>query len=112
MSYLTEDAKLLEKKYQDDDMRKLYRMHARRARLLGLWAAEKIFIFGEKASDYAVTIVMADHAEPGGEGMRKKIEYDFKQNNIAFDENEFVQKCSDLLFKAESEILQENDVYA
>jgi len=111
MSYLLEDAKKIEQKYQTD-IRKLYRIHARRARLLGIWAAEKMYIFGDKATDYAVTIVMADHAQPDGEGMRKKIEVDFQNNEIAFDVNEYAEIYSKLLIRAESEVLEEQDIYA
>ena len=111
MSYLSDDAKNIERKYQGD-MRKLYRIHARRARLLGIWAAEKMYIFGDKATDYAVTIVMADHAEPDGEGMRKKIEVDFKKNDIAFDVSEYADIYSSLLARAENEVLEEQDIYA
>lgn len=110
MSYLTSESIALEESYEDN-MRLLYRIHARRAKLLGLWAAEKMFIFGDKAVDYAVNVVLSDHALAGGAGMHQKIEKDFQENDIEFDIAEFKEVFNNLLLKAQDEVRQEQDIY-
>lgn len=111
MSLLTDKCKILEQKYEND-VRKLYRMHARRARLVGLWAAQKMFLFGDKASDYAIQMVVTDHATTGGEGMVRKIKEDFARENIVFNLEEFLLVYEDMLYQAEEQILAEMDMYA
>ena len=111
MSLLTDKCKVLEQKYEND-VRKLYRIHARRARLVGLWAAQKMFLFGDKASDYAIQMVVIDHTITGGEGMVNKIKEDFTKENIVFNLEEFLIIYEDMLYRAEEQILVENDIYA
>ena len=40
-------------------------MHARRDKLVGLWAADKLGLSGKVASDYAAALVMSDVAATG-----------------------------------------------
>ena len=55
-----------EKKFaHDEELR--FKAMARRNRLLGEWAAEKLGLSGDEAAAYAKTVVMADFEEPGDE---------------------------------------------
>ena len=50
-----------------------FQVAARRNRLLGLWAAEKLGHAGEAADAYAKTIVAADFEEAGDEDVIRKL---------------------------------------
>ncbi len=54
-----------EKKFALDEEQK-FRAEARRNRLLGLWAAEKLGITGDAAAAYAREVVAAEFEEAGG----------------------------------------------
>ena len=63
-----------EKKFALDEEQK-FKAEARRNRLLGLWAAEKLGITGDAATAYAKEVVAADFEEAGdarrpAQGMR------------------------------------------
>jgi hypothetical protein len=53
-----------EKKFAHDEELK-FKAEARRNRLLGLWAAEKLGIAGDAANAYARDVVAADLEQPG-----------------------------------------------
>ena len=55
-----------EKKFALDE-ELLFKAGARRNKLLGLWAAEKLGLSGAEADAYAKSVVMADFAEAGDE---------------------------------------------
>lgn len=42
-----------------------FRLHARRDKLVGLWAAAKLGLSGQAAADYAAALVMSDVAAAG-----------------------------------------------
>ena len=50
-----------------------FKVMARRDRLVGLWAAERLGMTPEAASDYAKTVVIADLAEAGDEDVYRKL---------------------------------------
>ncbi|MEO5375058.1 MAG: DUF1476 domain-containing protein [Alphaproteobacteria bacterium] len=55
-----------------------FRIDARRDRLLGLWAAEKLGFAGADAERYAQEVVLADLEEPGDADVVRKIIRDFR----------------------------------
>ncbi len=55
----------------DEELR--FKAEARRNKLLGLWAAEKLGKTGEDAEDYARSVVAADFEEAGEEDVFRKI---------------------------------------
>ena len=54
-----------------------FKATARRNKLLGLWAAEKMGLSGDEAQAYARQVVKADLEEPGEEDVFRKIRGDF-----------------------------------
>lgn len=58
----------------DEELR--FKATARRNKLLGLWAAEKLGKSGEDAEAYAKTVVIADFEEAGDEDVFRKIRKD------------------------------------
>ena len=71
-----------EKKFAMDEESKFKAM-ARRNKLLGLWAAEKLGKTGEDADAYAKEVVRADFEEAGDEDVFRKVRADFDAANIA-----------------------------
>jgi hypothetical protein len=64
-----------EKKYAHDE-ELAFKANARRAKLLGLWVAEKLGKSGAEAEAYAKSVVMADFEEAGDEDVFRKVRAD------------------------------------
>src|SRR3954467_9384059 len=61
-----------EKKFaHDEELR--FKANARRNKMLGLWAAEKLGISGDAAGAYARDVVMSDFEEGGDHDVLKKV---------------------------------------
>ncbi|KPQ10205.1 MAG: hypothetical protein HLUCCO17_11445 [Saliniramus fredricksonii] len=58
----------------DEELR--FKAMARRNKLLGLWAAEKLGKSGAEAEEYAKSVVLADFEEPGDEDVFRKVRGD------------------------------------
>ncbi len=63
-----------------------FKVNARRDRILGMWAAEKLGIAGEAAMDYAAAVVLSDLEKPGDDDVIAKVLGDFKKAGVAIDE--------------------------
>lgn len=90
-----------EKKFALDEEQK-FRAEARRNRLLGLWAAEKLGISGEAATAYAKEVVAADFEEAGD--VLRKVIADFAAKNVAVTEQGIRGKMNELLAVAAAEV--------
>lgn len=92
-----------EKKFALDEEQK-FRAEARRNRLLGLWAAEKLGITGEAATAYAKEVVAADFEEAGDGDVLRKIMADFAAKNLAVTEQAIRSKMNELIAVAAAEV--------
>lgn len=97
------DAKL----HHDAELR--FKVHNRRNKLLGLWAAEQFGITGEEATAYAKEVVMSDFEETGDEDVKRKVLADFESRGVAIDPDKLRKKMDDLLEVAHDQILSETD---
>src|SRR3954470_22888015 len=69
-----------EKKFaHDEELR--FKANARRNKMLGLWAAEKLGIEGDAANAYAKEVIMSDFEEGGDHDVFKKVRKDFDEKN-------------------------------
>ncbi|MCO5072816.1 MAG: DUF1476 domain-containing protein [Rhizobiaceae bacterium] len=82
----------------DEELR--FKATARRNKLLGLWAAEKLGKSGEDAEAYAKTVVIADFEEAGDEDVFRKIRKDLDSANVSVSDEEIRKTMLDLLAKA------------
>ena len=64
----------------DEELR--FKATARRNKLLGLWAAEKLGKSGADAEAYAKAVVVADFEEAGDEDVVRKVKSDFALANV------------------------------
>jgi hypothetical protein len=67
------------------DQETAFKVAARRNKLLGLWAAERLGLKGEAAEAYAREVVSADFQKPGDEDVIEKVTKDFAAKNVGID---------------------------
>lgn len=92
-----------EKKFaHDEELR--FKANARRNKLLGLWAAEKLGITGEAANAYAKEVVMSDFEESGDNDVFKKVRNDLDAKGVALSDQDLRRAMIDMMEKAIAEI--------
>lgn len=84
-----------EKEFTFQQERK-FRAEARRNKLLGLWAAEKLGLAGDAALVYASDVVAADFEEPGDGDVVRKVLADLQARDAAITEQTIRAKLRDL----------------
>ena len=92
-----------EKKFALDEEQKFKAM-ARRNKLLGLWAAEKLGLSGAVADDYAKAVVKADFEEAGDEDVFRKIRSDFDARSIAQSDHQIRRTMEELMQTAVDQV--------
>ncbi len=92
-----------EKKFALDEEQK-FRAEARRNRLLGMWAAEKLGITGDAAVAYAKEVVAADFEEAGDGDVLRKVLGDFAAKGVAITEQAIRAKLNELTAVAAAEV--------
>jgi hypothetical protein len=104
MASMDERRDAAEKKFaHDEELR--FKAMARRNKLLGLWAAEKLGKSGADADAYARSVIMADFEESGDEDVFRKIRKDFDEANVAQSDAAIRETMEELLAKAKLEVL-------
>lgn len=73
---------------------------ARRNKLLGLWAAEKLGLAEEAAQAYAKEVVVADLAEQGDEDVFRKLREDFDAKAVAVSDHQIRRNMDEFLAQA------------
>ena len=92
-----------EKKFaHDEELR--FKASARRNRLLGQWAAEKLGLSGDEAAAYAKEVVMSDFDEAGDEDVFRKVRADFDAKSVDQSDHQIRRTMVDLMEKAIAEI--------
>ena len=86
----------------DEELR--FKATARRNKLLGLWAAEKLGLSGAEAESYAKSVVMADFEEVGDHDVLRKIRKDFDAKGVAQSDHQISRVMTELLEKAVADI--------
>lgn len=88
-----------ERKFALDEEMK-FRATARRNRLLGHWAAEKLGLSGAEADAYAKAVVAADFEEAGDEDVFRKIRKDFDDKKVDQSDHQIRRTMDELFGKA------------
>jgi hypothetical protein len=86
----------------DEELR--FKATARRNKLLGLWAAEKLGKSGADAEAYAKAVVVADFEEAGDEDVVRKVKGDFASASVGVPDEEIRRVMTELLVKAAEDI--------
>lgn len=95
-----------EKKFaHDEELR--FKATARRNKLLGLWAAEKMGLTGAEADAYAKEVVAADFEEAGDEDVFRKIRADLDAKKVAQSDHQIRRTMEELLLTAMEQVSKE-----
>ena len=92
-----------EKKFvHDEELR--FKATARRNRLLGQWAAEKLGMSGDEAAAYAKEVVIADFEEAGDDDVFRKVRKDFDDKAVAQSDQQIRRAMVDLMETAIAQV--------
>lgn len=92
-----------EKKFaHDEELR--FKATARRNKLLGLWAAEKLGLTGADAEAYAKEVVASDFEEAGDHDVFRKIRKDFDAKQVAQSDHQIRRTMDDLMAQAVAQV--------
>jgi hypothetical protein len=86
----------------DEELR--FKANARRNKLLGMWAAEKLGLSGFEAESYAKEVVMADFEEAGDDDVFRKVRKDFDAKSVALSDGQIRDTMNELLAQAAAQI--------
>ena len=106
MSGISDREKAFENKFAHDEALR-FKAEARRNKLLGLWAAEKLGKSGEEADSYAKEVIRADFAEPGDEDVFRKIRADFDAAGVQQSDHQIRRTMDELMSTARQQVASE-----
>jgi hypothetical protein len=87
----------------DEELR--FKAIARRNKMLGFWAAEKLGLSGADADAYAREMVMAEYTE-GDHDVFKKVRRDFDAKGVAQSDHQIRHTMDELLEQAIKQVQQ------
>lgn len=99
MANMDDRKEAFEKKFAHDEELK-FKATARRNKLLGLWAAEKLGKSGDEAEAYAKEVVKADFEEAGDEDVFRKVRADFDAAGVDQSDHQIRRTMAELLDQA------------
>jgi hypothetical protein len=86
----------------DEELR--FKATARRNKMLGHWAAEKLGLTGAEADSYALAVVMGDIEDVGAHDVTRKIRKDFEAKGVAQSDHQIGRVMTELMEKAIADI--------
>lgn len=103
MSSFNDRQKAEEAKFAiDEELR--FKAVARRNKLLGLWAADKLGKTGAEAEEYARSVVLSDFEEPGDDDVFRKIRADFDTAGVDQSDHQIRREMDEFLVRAAAEV--------
>ena len=97
--------KAFEGKFAHDEQLN-FTVRARRNKLVGLWAAEKMGIAGTAAEAYAKDIIAVDLEEAGDGDVIRKLKADLAAKNVSHSEAEIAAVLDEMLQKAKKQLAE------
>lgn len=98
--------KSFEAKYAHDQ-ETVFKISARRNKLLGLWMAEHLGLDGADAEAYAKQVVISDFEKPGDEDVFEKVWADVQGKGLDLGENQVREQMHALLEVAREQVTSE-----
>src|ERR1700681_3216231 len=92
-----------EKQFTHDEELK-FKAAARRNKLLGLWAAEKLGLKGAEADSYALSVVMVELEDSGDHDVAGKIRKNFAAKGVQQSDHQIARTMTELMAKAVADI--------
>jgi hypothetical protein len=109
MTTFEDREKGFERKFAHDEELK-FKATARRNRLVGLWAAEKMGLSADEAQAYARQVIKADLAEPGDEDVFRKLRSDFDAKGVDQSDHQIRRVIGEMMAEAVHQIESESKV--
>ena len=81
-----------------------FKAQARRAKLVGLWAAGHMGLTGDEADAYAKSVVVADLEEAGTEDLFRKIRADLDLHAVQLSDHQIRAKMDEALSEARDSV--------
>ena len=107
MTGFDEREKGFEAKYRLDQEAR-FKISARRNKLLGLWAAERMGMSGASAEEYAKEVVVADFDKPGDADVLEKVLDDFTEKGLGITDTQVREQMDKLTETARQQIMKES----
>jgi hypothetical protein len=82
----------------DEELR--FKATARRNKMLGLWAAEKLGLSGAEADSYALSVVMSAFGDSDAPDVMHKIRKDFDAKGVAQSDHQIDRQMTELMAQA------------
>lgn len=88
------------------DQEMMFRITARRNRLLGAWAAKLMGLTAEEADAYGKAVVQADFEEAGDEDVIRKLLGDLTSAGVEMDEARIRAELSEKMIEARRQLME------
>lgn len=109
MNTFEEREKGYESKFaHDEEMR--FKANARRNKLLGLWAAEKLGLTGVAAEAYAKEIIKTDLEDAGEDDVFRKVRADFDAKGVDQSDHQIRRTMDELMVTAMQQVEEESQL--
>jgi hypothetical protein len=103
MSEFDDRKRVQETKFQLDQELE-FKAQARRAKIVGRWAAGLMGLKDEAAEDYAKSVVVADLEEAGAEDVFRKIRADLDMHAVQLSDHQIRAKMDEALAEARASV--------
>ncbi len=88
----------------DEEM--MFKITARRNKLIGIWAAEKMGLTPEETASYATSVVQADFEEAGDEDVVRKLMGDLTSAGVEVDDAVVRAALDDQMVEARRQFIE------
>ncbi len=95
-----------EKKFAHDEALR-FKAEARRNKLLGLWAAGQMGLQGDKAEEYAKSVIKADFQEAGDDDVFRKIKADLAAAGVGQSDHQVRRHMDEFMAEAIRQIKEQ-----
>ena len=103
MSEFHKREEAFEQKFAHDEELK-FKATARRNKMLGLWAAQKLGLSGAQAENYAQSIVMAEFEQGGDSAVMAKVRKDLEAKGVGQSEHQVTRMMTEFMERAIADI--------
>jgi hypothetical protein len=86
----------------DEELR--FKATARRNKMLGHWAADKLGLSGTEADSYALSVVMTELEDKGDHDVADKVRKDFDAKGIAVSDHQITRTMNEFMAKAVDDV--------
>ena len=86
----------------DEELR--FKATARRNKMLGLWAAQKLGLTGAEGDSYALSVVMHDFEDTSEHDVARKIRKDFDAKGVDQSDHQIERTMNELMARAIADI--------